>query len=244
MTAQRTARIVWRRRVVCAAVAAIVVLAGGIWLITQQQIYESSSSVALLPVTSNSGVLPNYPNLISSLIPTYIQLVSSPVLLDEVVKDLPFSLSEGQLANDVYAEALSNAAVITIVADNPNPVRAQVVAARTTAVFLKDLRGNSVVTPVIFSQPTVPASPSSPKVKLVLSAVLAMAVVLGLSAGLIWDRLFVADAGQSSDLPYDDKGPALTALQNTREPVPYDDAADAAEAHLRPTAEPRELGRE
>lgn len=244
MTAQRLARIIWRRRIVCAAVAAIVVFAGGIWLITRQQIYESSSSVALLPVTSNSGVLPNYPNLISSLIPTYIQLVSSPVLLDKVVKDLPFSTSEGQLANDVYAESLSNAAIITIVAENQNPVRAQVVAERTTAVFLKDLRGNKVVLPQIYSQPTVPASPSSPKVKPVLSAVLAMAVVLGLGAGLIWERLFVADAGQGAEVPHGANSTALTALQDKRQPVLYDADAVADEPQLRPLADPQERGRE
>ena len=171
MTAQRLARILWRRRLVCAAVAAIVLLAGGTWLLTRQKIYQSSSSVALLPVTSNSGVLPNYPDLISSLIPTYIQLVSSPVLLDEVKADLPFAISEGQLADDVYAESLSNAAVITIVAQNPSPVRAQIIAARATSVFLKQLRGNHVVVPHIYSQPTVATNPSSPKVGLVLVAV-------------------------------------------------------------------------
>ena len=244
ITAQRLARILWRRRIVCAAVAAIVVFVGGIWLITRQEIYESSSSVALLPVTSNSGVLPNYPNLISSLIPTYVQLVSSPVLLDEVVKDLPFSISEGQLANDVYAESLSNAAIITIVAQDPSPVRAQVVAAKTTAVFLKDLRGNRVVIPQIYSQPTVPANPSSPNVKLVLVAILAMAIVLGLGSGLIWERLFAAAAGQGTALPHGENSPALTALQDKREPVLYDADADTDEPHLRPAAEPHERARE
>jgi capsular polysaccharide biosynthesis protein len=231
VTAQRLARILWRRRLVCAVVAAIVVLAGGTWLVAQQNIYQSSSSVALLPVTTNSGVLPNYPNLISSLIPTYVQLVSSPVLLDEVVKDLPFAISEGQLANDVYAESLSNAAVITIVAENPNPLRAEEVAARTTTVFLKDLRGNNVVIPKIYSQPTVPANPSSPKVKLVLGAVLAVAVVLGLAAGLIWERLSVAAVGQGGEVFNGDNRTALTALDDKREPAPYDVAADEQQAH-------------
>jgi capsular polysaccharide biosynthesis protein len=191
MMAQRLARILWRRRLVCVVVAAIVVVAGGAWLLTRQKLYQSSSSVALLPVTTNSGVLPNYPNLISSLIPTYIQLVSSPVLLDEVKGDLPFAISEGQLASDVYAESLSNAAVITIVAENPNPVRAQLIASKATTVFRKDLQGNRVVIPKIYGQPTVPANPSSPKVALVLVAILAVAVVLGLGAGLVWERLSV-----------------------------------------------------
>jgi len=238
MTAQRLARILWRRRLVCAAVAAIVLLAGGTWLLTRQKIYQSSSSVALLPVTSNSGVLPNYPDLISSLIPTYIQLVSSPVLLDEVKADLPFAISEGQLADDVYAESLSNAAVITIVAQNPSPVRAQIIAARATSVFLKQLQGNHVVVPHIYSQPTVPANPSSPKVKLVLVAVLAVAVVLGLAAGLIWERLSGAVSGQGAEHPYGDSSTALTSLHDRREPV-VRDADTADERQLRPTIDPQ-----
>jgi capsular polysaccharide biosynthesis protein len=232
MMAQRLARVLWRRKFVCVAVAAIVVVAGSSWLLTRQKIYQSSSSVALLPVTTNSGVLPNYPNLISSLIPTYIQLVSSPVLLDAVRGDLPFAISETQLASDVYAESLSNAAVITIVAQNPDPVRAQIIAERTTAAFRRNLRGNRVVIPQIYAQPTLPTKPSSPNVKLVLGAVLAMAVVLGLGAGLIWERLSEADAGQVAELPFT----ARAAPKDTREPGLHDLSAD--ERQLRTTTDP------
>lgn len=237
MMAQRLARVLWRRRLVCAAVAAIVVVAGGAWLITRQKIYQSSSSVALLPVTTNSGVLPNYPNLISSLIPTYIQLVSSPVLLDAVRGELPFAISEGQLASDVFAESLSNAAIITIVAENPDPVRAQMIAARATAVFRQDLQGNRVVIPQIYSRPTVPASPSSPKVHLVLGAVLAVAVVLGLGAGLIWERLSVAAAGPGAELLHGDNGTARVAPRDTKDPAFHDLSAD--DRPLRTTSDPQ-----
>lgn len=237
MMTQRLGRVLWRQRLVCAAVAAIVLVAGGAWLFTRQKIYQSSSSVALLPVTTNSGVLPNYPNLISSLIPIYIQLVSSPVLLDEVRGELPFAISEGQLASDVYAQSLSNAAVITIVAENPDPARAQMIAARATAVFQKDLQGNRVVIPQVYSQPTVPANPSSPKVRLVLIAVLAVAVVLGLGAGLIWDRLSVAEAGQGAELPHADNGTARVSPRDDPEPGPYELSAD--ERRLRTTTDPR-----
>ena len=127
--------------------------------------------------------------MITSLIPTYIQLISSPVLLNRVAATLPFTISEGQLANQVHAESLSNAAVINIVAQSPNAVQAQQIASRTTAVFLTNLRGNGVVVPQIYAQPTVPSKPASPGTKLKLSAILVLAVILGLGAGLLWDRL-------------------------------------------------------
>jgi capsular polysaccharide biosynthesis protein len=228
MMAQRLGRVLWRRRLVCAVVAAIVVVAGGIWLITREKIYQSSAAVALLPVTTNSGVLPNYPNLISSLIPTYIQLVSSPVLLDAVKAELPFAISEEQLANDLYAESLSNAAVITIVAQNPDPVRAQMIAASATAVFRHDLQGNRVVIPKVYGRATVPANPSSPKVRLALFGILVVAIVLGLGAGLIWERLSVAEAGPGAELPHADNGsaPAASRDRDAREPARFELSAD------------------
>lgn len=190
MTPRRVAQVLWRRRLVCLVVAIIVGLAGTGWLFTRQKVYQATSSVALLPITSNSGTLPNYPNLIASLIPTYVQLVSSPVLLNRVAATLPFAVSETQLASEVHAEALSNAAIINIVADSPNAVQAEEIAATATSAFLAKLQGNGVVSPQIYASPTVPGKPSAPKVKLVLGTVAALAIIFGLGSGLVWDRLF------------------------------------------------------
>ena len=170
VTPLRVARILWRRKLVCLIVAAVVFLGGAAYLLTRPRIYESTSSVALLPVSNNAAVLPNYPNLIASLIPTYVQLVSSSALLDQVAPTLPFRISANQLAGDVFAETLSNAAVINIVGESTDPVRAQEIAAATASVFLAHVRGNGVVVAQIYARPTVPDQPSSPKTKLLLAA--------------------------------------------------------------------------
>ena len=189
ITPQRVARVLWRRRLVCSLVAAAVFLAGAGFLLVRPKTYESTSSVALLPVSTNPGILPNYPNLIASLIPTYVQLVSSPVLLNQVAATLPFAISETQLANDVHAESLSSAAVIDIVAQSPSATEAQQIASRTTAVFLTELSGNGVVIPSIYAEPVVPSKPAPPSIKLMLAAIVALGIVLGIGAGLLWDRL-------------------------------------------------------
>jgi Mrp family chromosome partitioning ATPase/capsular polysaccharide biosynthesis protein len=202
VTPQRVARILWRRRLVCLLAAAIVYLGGGGLLLMRTPVYQSAASVALLPVSTSSSVLTNYPSLISSLIPTYVQLVSSPVLLNRVVPTLPFAISETQLADDVHGESQSSAAVITIVAQRPTAIQAQEIAARTTAVFLAELRGNGVVTTRVYGQPTVPGKPAGPRITLVLGGLLGLAVILGLAAGLAWDRLFGGgdDSGQPADI--------------------------------------------
>ena len=189
ITPQRVARVIWRRKLVCSIVAGAVFLAGVGYVLTRPKSYQSTSSVALLPDSTNSGILPNYPNLITSLIPTYVQLVSSPVLLNQVAATLPFAISEAQLSNDVHAESLSSAAVINIVAQSPSPVQAQQIAARTTTVFLAELNGNGVVIPRVYAQPVVPTKTAPPSRKLLLAAIIALAIVLGLGAALLWDRL-------------------------------------------------------
>jgi capsular exopolysaccharide synthesis family protein len=170
----RVARILWRRRLVCLIVAAVVFLGGAAYLLTRPRIYESTSSVAFLPVSNNAAVLPNYPNS---------------ALLDQVAPTLPFRISASELANDVFGESLSNAAVINIVGVSTDPVRAQQIAAATASVFLAHVRGNGVVVAQIYARPTVPDQPASPKTKLLLPLILIVAVALGLGAGLIWDRL-------------------------------------------------------
>jgi len=207
ITAQRVTHVLWRQRLVCLAVALVVLLGGSALVLTRPNVYQSSSSVALLPVSRNPGILPNYPNLITSLIPTYVQLVSSPVLLNKVAAKLPFRISDAQLANDVHAESLSNAAVIDIVAQSANPVQAKEIASRATAIFLGELRGNGVVIPRIYGQPTVSDTPVAPKTTLLLAVVVLLAVILGLCAGLAWDRLSgVAD--RTADRPRTTPRPA------------------------------------
>jgi capsular polysaccharide biosynthesis protein len=183
-------QIIRRQWLVCCVVALVVLLAGSAIVLTRPKAYQSTSSVALLPATSNPNVLPNYPNLIASLIPTYVQLVSSPVLLNQVAATLPFRISESQLSGDVQAESLSNAAIINIVATSPTASQAQQIALRTTTVFLAELRGNGVVVPRIYGRPTVPTQPAASGTALKLIIVLVFAVLLGLAGGLIWDRLF------------------------------------------------------
>ena len=211
ITPQRVARVLWRRKLVCLAVAVGVFLAGAGYALTRPKTYQSTSSVALLPISTNPGILPNYPGLIASLIPTYIQLVSSPALLNQVAATLPFAISESQLAQDVHAQALSNAAVINIVAQTRIPVQAQEIAARTTAVFLAELSGNGVVVPSVYAQPAVPTKPGPPSRKLLLAVIFVLAVVLGLGAGLLWDRLSDGE-GKGEDGPRQPSEPVRPPL--------------------------------
>ena len=197
-------------------------------VLTRPTTYQSSSSVALLPPQKKPTILPNYPNIIISLVPTYVQLVSSPVLLNEVAAKLPFRITEQQLAADVHAEALSNAAIINIVAQSPDPAQARTIAALTTRTFLAHVSGNGVVVPRVYGQPTAPQT-APPSKKLLLPVVLILAAILAAAAGFIWDH-FAGPASRQRERT------GLTGSAPTPDQRPEPDQVPATPERVTPTA--------
>lgn len=248
ITPRRVGEVLCRQRVVSAVAFGMILLIGGTVVLTQPTVYQSNSSVALLPASKNPNILSNYPNLIISLIPTYVQLVSSPVLLDQVAAEMPFHTTGQQLAADLHAESLSNAAIIDIVARAPSPVQAQKIASAATDTFLARVRGNGVVIPRIYGQPT-PPQPVPPGKALLLAIVLVLAAVLAAAAGLIWDRFIGvvpwplpwADATPRSGLPGPPGEPHRAPVLSERAPAMAAGAAGPAESfttvRLRPPGE-------
>jgi capsular polysaccharide biosynthesis protein len=191
ITSRRVGEALWRQKLVCALVFLVILAVGGGVILTRATTYQSHSSVALLPPPKKPTILPNYPNIIISLVPTYVQLVSSPVLLDEVAPKLPFNITPTKLAADLHAEAMSNAAIINIIAQSPDPAQAREIAAVATQTFLAHVSGNGVVVPRVYGQPTAP-QPAPPSKKLLLPVVVILAAILAASAGLIWDHFAAA----------------------------------------------------
>lgn len=200
VTPASIALIVWRQKIISALVFLLIAVIGCTVVLVRPKTYESSSSIALLPVSTNSSVLQNYPNLIASLIPTYVQLVSSPAFLDRVAARLPFPTSGQALANEVSAQSLSSAAVINIVAKSSDPPQARQIATAATSVFLNQVWGNGVVVPKIYGLPMATPTLAPPHTSLLLALVLVLAVILALAAGLICDRLF-ATTGLAAVVP-------------------------------------------
>lgn len=192
MSARGFASVLWRRKLVALVVAAVVVLAGFGFLSTQHKVYESTSSVALLPPTNNPSNVQSYANLVPTLVPSYMQLVSSPSFLSGVASTLPFTTTGDQLGKQVHAEAVPNAGIIKIVADLPDARQAQQVAQATTQAFISNLssQNNNIVSLAVFNRASVPTSPVSPRPKLVIGATIALAIILALTAALVWERLF------------------------------------------------------
>src|ERR1700694_150572 len=159
MNAKEFLRILWRRRLVALLVAALVMAGGLGFLAAQHKVWQSQSSVALLPVSTNPYTLPVSSSMVTTLIPTYLQLITSQSFLDEVAGSLSFHTTGKELQGEVHAEAIANAGIVKIVADMPSPQQALEVAQTATTDFLNHLCNNGVVSLRVLDNPTLPSSP-------------------------------------------------------------------------------------
>ncbi len=214
MTAKEVGRIIWRLKAVAAVAFVVVIGAGSLFLSRQATVYQSQSSIALLPIGNDPTTLSFYPNVVTNLLPTYVQLVSSPQFLTRVAGRLPFPESEGRLRRAISAQPVMNADVIDITARAGQPSSARLMASAATEEFTAELGRNGLVRFSEFSAPRTPSSPVSPRPSLVMGVSVLLGLVLAVTAAIAWDRLFgrvrkgadltaIGDAPVIGVLPFD-----------------------------------------
>jgi succinoglycan biosynthesis transport protein ExoP len=189
MSAAEFGRLLWRRKLVALLAFAVCLVAGVGFLSRQTKEYQSISEVALLPARSDPNSVQFYTDVVTNLIPTYEQLVSSRQFLDGVASHVPFHTTGLSLEQAVQAQEVPNAGLIKIVVDLPNPRDAQQVAAVATRSFIAELSGNGFVSMRVFDPPRVPDAPVSPRPKLILGATVVLGLAVALGAAVGWERL-------------------------------------------------------
>jgi capsular exopolysaccharide synthesis family protein len=162
--------------------------------LTRPPIYESSSTIFVsTQAGSTAAELQQGSSFAQARINTYVGLVSTPAILDPVISSLGLPTTAESLQGDVKASSALNSTLITIVASNPDPVRAADIAnavAASLANVVPQLEPESEdgVSPVRLSrvrdaQPAL--TPSSPNITLNL----AIGTAVGLAAGVIFSVL-------------------------------------------------------
>jgi capsular exopolysaccharide synthesis family protein len=219
--AAELARILWRRKVVAVLVAGIVLLGGVGFLRSQHDVYQSSATIVLLPDPKQPSLVPLYSDVVKSLLPTYARIVSSRSFLDGVGAKLSPPEPGRALQGDVFAEPVSGAGIIKIVAKSQDPVRAAAVATEASEAFLARLSTNGVVVVQRIDDARVPDARIAPRPKLIIGASLILALVLGLAAALAWDRLFgriqeARDLTDAVDVPVLGSVPSVRAFRARR----------------------------
>lgn len=132
-----------------------------------------------------------------SLVESFVQLATTPVVLDEVVEDLDLGVSSRALADAVTADSPLNTVIIQVTAVSADPDRASAIANSVashlseTVVALSptSAEGAATVSMNVVS-PAVPAvHPFSPNKKLDVATGFALGLALGFVIALVVSRL-------------------------------------------------------
>lgn len=196
-----------RKHWITAVVTLVVVFAAAAaYTFTRTPMYTATSEL-LATYRSSSGAaagsagneLNSGASYINSQIQTYPQLVKTESVLQPVIDDLGLKSSVKELAATVTASNPSDTMLVDISVDNADPKSASTIAnavaeslkKQVTSTLYSD-EGDKIVSPVnltVVQQAYVPASPSSPNVKMNLAVGVLVGVVLGLVAAVVKDSL-------------------------------------------------------
>lgn len=157
--------------------------------------YQASTKVHVMVRGSSSGVgeLNQGNNFARQATQSYVHVVTTALVLDPVIASLDLDTTPSKLAKQITASAAANSVVITITANNTNPVLASQIANETATSLANavtgqiEARGEEAISPVVIETlqaARVPASPVSPNLRLnlLIGAAAGLAIGLGLAA--------------------------------------------------------------
>jgi capsular exopolysaccharide synthesis family protein len=131
------------------------------------------------------------------LVESFVQLATTPKVLDPVVDDLGLNVSSRALAGAVSADSPLNTVIIKVTAVSTNPDRAAAIA-NSVATHLSETvvelsptsaEGAATVTMNVVSPAVAPLHPFSPNKKLDVATGLALGLALGFVIALVVSRL-------------------------------------------------------
>lgn len=177
-----------RWKTLIAAVVAALVVAGGLYLLTPKQ-YESRTDVFVgIRTAETADELVNVNTYAQQRARVYSQTISTPAVLDKVTSAL--GMDQGSLDNKVSAEVPLDGVIITIRAHDGDPDIAQRISAETAtqlSVTMRELEATdqNPLTSRVIRPATLPTSPVSPSLRLLLAGGLLGGALLGLLLALI-----------------------------------------------------------
>ncbi|SFI75878.1 MULTISPECIES: polysaccharide biosynthesis tyrosine autokinase [Microbacterium] len=166
--------------------------AAAAYSLTRTPTYESSSTVFVSTQTGGTvAELQQGSSFTQARINTYVGLVPTPIVMNPVIAELELGITAGELAQSVTASSALNSTLITILVEDPDPVRAADVAnalaaSLTSAVESIETPNDSDVSPVRLTrvrdaQPALsPASPNTP-LNLALGTLVGLALGIGIA---------------------------------------------------------------
>ena len=155
--------------------------------------YQASASVVVNQEenvdvsTLNNAIQSNI-----SLINTYKIVMTSPVILDEVSKEMNLSLSSGELAEKLEVASEADTQIITVTATDTSQAKAAELANTTVDVFQKEipeLMNLENVKPLSLAETVENPSPASPNILLNTAIALVLGAMVGIGLAFLLEYL-------------------------------------------------------
>ncbi|MFB1097893.1 YveK family protein [Terribacillus sp. JSM ZJ617] len=155
--------------------------------------YQASASVVVNQEenvdvsTLNNAIQSNI-----SLINTYKIVMTSPVILDEVAKEMNLSLSSSELAEKLEVSSEADTQIITVTATDTSQAKAAELANTTVDVFQKEipeLMNLENVKPLSLAETVENPSPASPNILLNTAIALVLGAMVGIGLAFLLEYL-------------------------------------------------------
>ncbi|MFS0562935.1 Wzz/FepE/Etk N-terminal domain-containing protein [Terribacillus sp. 179-K 1B1 HS] len=127
-----------------------------------------------------------------SLINTYKIVMTSPVILDEVAKEMNLSLSSSELAEKLEVTSEADTQIITVTATDTSQAKAAELANTTVNIFqneIPELMNLENVKPLSLAETTENPSPASPNVALNTAIALVLGALIGIGLAFLLEYL-------------------------------------------------------
>lgn len=179
------AALLWRRRLVLLLVAAIVAATVAVGLSLVERQYTATARIAVSPAPEVSSSPVDYQHVLG----TVADVAESRPLLDQVSESVPFR-STRELEERVESAPVTGTVLVQVsVTDTDPELAAEVANAVAAAIPAFDPAGGTLVYAV--TEPAVvPRSAASPNVPVTILAGALLALLLGVAAAAVVDRLF------------------------------------------------------
>ena len=169
-----------RAWMVVAITGLALVLSAVISFYVQTPVYRTSTTLIVIkedqPVVDQGTLMLN-----RQLVKTYAQIIQSRTVAEEVIPSLNLDMTPTALQNRISVNAVGDTEILRIDIEDPNPVRARILANRVADVFIVQIGGIMKIDNVsVIDRAVVPDEPFKPRPLMNM----AIATVLGLMIGL------------------------------------------------------------
>jgi succinoglycan biosynthesis transport protein ExoP len=178
--------------VVCIGGAAILALSTAPVYTSNIQLFVSSNGTSTDPTATYQGGLFSEERVLS-----YAEIVSSPVVLDPVIRQLGLRLDSQQLGGEINASVPTNTVLLDVAVQDRSARRARAIAAAVGTqliTFVSHLETpvgghDSAVKVTVTSPAQLPTSPTSPRKTVYLAIGLILGLILGVGGAMLLDAL-------------------------------------------------------